>query len=53
VPAENDGNLTNIYMSSNATIQNLDVGIRVEKGGPVDGSTDVYGVVSMDCTKLI
>ncbi len=51
--AINDNNETNIYLSSKAIIQNQQVGIRVEKGGPIDGTNEVFGLVSMDCAKLI
>ncbi len=49
----NDNNETNIYLSSKAIIQNQQVGIRVEKGGPIDGTNEVFGLVSLDCAKLI
>jgi len=48
-----DNNETNIYLSSQAIIKNQEVAIRVEKGGLLDGAGNVFGLVSMDCAKLI
>lgn len=49
----NDHNYTNIYLSAGAIIKEQEVGISIEKGGPIGGLNGVYGLVSMDCAKLI
>ena len=52
VPDESP-NITNITLQGNAQIKEQEVGIKIDKGGIVDGTTDVFGKVTMDCAKLI